>query len=132
MQVFYVVVDPRDFSELSQLNETYEWKLDLKYKKIFDNIENNDLIMFSKKSFHSWDVVLKLKEKKIFDNDTKHLEFRAKNKTLLLKFKSKDFFSKYSNSFNVKNMCNIIYYDYDKYIINELKFLQMLNWEFFI
>ena len=67
MQVFYVVVDPRDFSELSQLNKTYEWKLDLKYKKIFDKIKYNDLIMFSKKSFHSWDIILKLKEKKIFD-----------------------------------------------------------------
>ena len=35
-------------------------------------------------------------------------------------------------SFNVKNMCNTIYYDYDKFIINELKFLQMLNWKVFI
>ena len=35
-------------------------------------------------------------------------------------------------SFNVKNMCNTIYYDYDKYITNELKFLHMLNWEVFI
>jgi predicted restriction endonuclease len=108
MQVFYVVVDPRDFSELSQLTETCEWKLDLKYKKIFDQIKNNDLIMFSKKSFHSWDTVLKIKEKKIFDNGVGNLEFRAKNKTLLLKFNNKDFSPMYSNSFNVKNLSKTI------------------------
>ena len=108
MQVFYVIVDPRDFSELSQLNETYEWKLDSKYKKIFDKIEYNDLIMFSKKSFYSCDIILKLKEKKIFDNDAKDLQFRVKNKTLLLKFRNKDFLSTYSNSFNVKNLSKTI------------------------
>jgi predicted restriction endonuclease len=108
MKVFYVIVDPRDFSELSQLNETYEWKLDLKYKKIFDKIEYDDLIMFCKKSFHSCDIILKLKEKKIFDNDAEDLQFRVKNKTLFLKFRNKDFLSTYSNSFNVKNLSKSI------------------------
>ena len=104
MQVFYVVVDPRDFSELSQLNETYEWKLNFKYKKIFDKIQNNDLIIFSKKSFHSWELILKIKEKKISDSDIKGLEFRKKNKTLTLKFKDKDYFSTYNNLITIKDL----------------------------
>ena len=41
-------------------------------------------------------------------NDAKDLQFRAKNKMLLLKFSNKDFLSTYSNSFNVKNLSKTI------------------------
>ena len=34
--------------------------------------------------------------------------------------------------FSIKNMCNIINYNYDIYKENELKFLKLLNWDLFI
>ena len=105
---FFVIVDTRDFSELSKLTMLYEWRLHSKHLDIFNKMQNDDLILFSKESYHSWDIILQLKEKKILkiNNDEKY-EFREKNKTLLLKFKNKDYLSKYLNSFNVNNLSEL-------------------------
>ena len=105
MQVFYIIVDPRDISKLSKLTESHEWNLHSKHAKIFNKIKNNDLILFSKESNYSWDAVLELKEKHTLEiKNNSHSEFREKNKTLALEFKDKNLLSKYQNLFDVPNL----------------------------
>lgn len=104
-QIFYIVVDTRDFSKLQELTEDYSWRLHSKYESIFNKIKINDLILFSKESHHSWDIILQLKKKNILniENDETS-KFRDKNKTLSLEFNKKNYLSEYSNSFNLKNL----------------------------
>ena len=105
MQVFYIVVDPRDTSKLSKLTESHEWNLHSKHAKIFNKIKNNDLILFSKESNYSWDAVFELKEKHTHEvKNNSDSEFREKNKTLSLEFKNKNLLSKHQNSFDVPNL----------------------------
>jgi len=108
MQVFYIIIDSRDFSKLSRITQTCEWQLHSKYTKIFNKIQNNDLILFCKESHHSWDVILKLKEKQILKikNDDES-EFRERSKTLSLKFQNKKYLSKYLNSYDVPNLSKL-------------------------
>lgn len=108
MQVFYIIVDPRDNSKLSKLTESHEWNLHSKHAKIFDKIKNNDLILFSKESDYSWDAVLELKEKHTLQvKNNSDSEFREKNKTLSLEFKNKSLLSKHQNSFDVPNLSKL-------------------------
>jgi predicted restriction endonuclease len=105
VQVFYIVVDPRDTSKLSKLTESHEWNLHSKHAKIFNKIKNNDLILFSKESSYSWDAILELKEKHTLEvKNNSDSEFREKNKTLSLEFKNKNLLSKHQNSFDVPNL----------------------------
>ncbi len=108
MEVFYIIVDSRDFSKLTTLTQSYQWQIHSKYTEIFNKIQKNDLILFCKESHYSWDVILKLKEKqviKIKNNDDS--EFREQAKTLSFKFQNKDFLSEYLNSFDVPNMSKL-------------------------
>ncbi len=108
MQVFYIIVDPRDVPKLSKLTESHEWQLHSKHAKIFNKIKNNDLILFSKESNYSWDAILELKEKHTLEiKNNSDSEFREKNKTLLLEFKNKNLLSKYQNSFDVPNLSKL-------------------------
>ena len=108
MQIFYVIVDSRDFSKLSKLPQSYEWKLHSKYAEIFNKIKNNDLILFCKESYHSWDIILKFNEKQIIKiKNTDELEFREKTKTLSLRFENKNYLSEYLNSFDVPNISKL-------------------------
>ena len=58
IQIFYIVVDLRDTHTLIKLNQSFEWKLHSKYTEIFKKIKNGDLILFSKKSHYSWNIIL--------------------------------------------------------------------------
>jgi predicted restriction endonuclease len=105
VKVFYIITDKRDFSKLSKLTQSCQWQIHSKYIEIFNKIQKNDLILFSKESHYSWDVILKLKEKqiiKIKNNDDS--EFRERAKTLSFKFQNKDYLSEYLNSFDVPNL----------------------------
>jgi predicted restriction endonuclease len=108
VKIFYIVVDSRDISKLSKLTKSHEWQLHSKYSQIFKKIQNDDLILFSKQSHYSWDVILKVKEKKLLEiNNNKTEQFREKNKTLSIKFKYKNLLSKYQNSFDVPNLSKL-------------------------
>ena len=108
MNIFYIVVDSRDVSKLSKLTDSHEWQLHSKHAKIFGTIQNNDLVLFSKQSRYSWDVILQVKEKKILEiKNNKTKQFREKNKILSVKFKNKNFLSKYQNSFDVPDLSKL-------------------------
>jgi len=108
MKIFYIVVDSRDISKLSKLTESHEWQLHSKHAKIFSKIQSNDLVLFSKQSHYSWDVILQVKEKKILEiKNNKTKQFREKNKILSVQFKNKNFLSKYQNSFDVPDLSKL-------------------------
>jgi len=108
MKIFYIVVDSRDISKLSKLTESHEWQLHSKHAKIFNKIQNNDLVLFSKQSHYSWDIILQVKEKKILEiKNNKTKQFREKNKILSVQFKNKNFLSKYQNSFDVPDLSKL-------------------------
>ena len=108
MQIFYIIVDRRDFSALSKLAQSYQWKLHSKYAEIFNKIKNSDLILFCKESHHSWDIILKLKEKQIIKiKNMDEFEFREQAKTLSLEFENKNYLSEYLNSFDVPNISKL-------------------------
>ena len=108
MNVFYIVVDSRDVSKLSKLTVSHEWQLHSKHAEIFDTMQKNDLVLFSKQSRYSWDAILQVKEKQILEiknNNAK--QFREKNKILSVQFKNKNFLSKYQNSFDVPGLSKL-------------------------
>ena len=108
MQVFYIIVDSRDISKLSNLTESHEWKLHSKHAELFGTMQKNDLVLFSKQSSYSWDAILQVKEKQILEiKNNKAKQFREKNKILSIQFKNKNFLSKYQNSFDVPGLSKL-------------------------
>lgn len=108
MSIFHIVVDLRDTSKLSKLTESREWQLHSKYINMFKKIQNNDLILFSKQSHYSWDIMLQVEEKKnLVMKSNKANQFREKNKNLSIRFKNKNFLSKYQKSFDASGLSKL-------------------------
>ena len=91
---------------------------------MFKKIQNNDLILFSKQSHYSWDIILQVEEKKTLDmKSNKTNQFREKNKNLSIRFKNKlqskiDIDKEFENQFKKKQIKKAAHV---KYILTEIE-----------